>query len=76
MYNTHQNPQKILTEQKVQESSKNGPATSETRAQIEKDSRTQLIKILTMRIEYLKRTNTKVGHQAKIIIPLTHLLKL
>ena len=29
-----------------------------------------------MKIQYFKQTKTKVGHQTKIIVALTHLLKL
>ena len=36
MYHTNQNPQKIQTERKVQESSKYGPVASEIGDQIEK----------------------------------------
>ena len=50
MGHTHQNPKKIQTERKVQESSKNGQMASETGGQIEK------IEILMSVISFIEDT--------------------
>ena len=61
MDHTHQNPQKILTEQKVQESSKNGPTASETGGQIEKIEKLSVISF----IEDIMRTLSNCGERLK-----------
>ena len=61
MDHTHQNPQKIQTERKFQESSKNGPTASETGGQIEK---IEILSVISF-IEDTMRTLSDYGERLK-----------
>ena len=61
MDHTHQNPQKIQSEPKLQESPKNGPTASKTGGQIEK---TEMLSVISF-IEDTMRTLPNYGEKLK-----------
>ena len=62
MDHTHQNPQKVQSERKLQKSPKNGPAASKTGGQVEK--KTKMLSVISF-IEGTMRTLSNYGERLK-----------